>query len=139
METINRYIMFRDGDVQLAEHWLDMFLQVILQKQILNWQEERNLLDQSKDYFGLVCITKLVHRPLDLHLKPVNGKKKVQQEPRPLQSEWGSERATKLLSSKPGPLFTHYFHQTCLPLTKTMNHPLTTLPPPFYNFQLCGW
>lgn len=41
----------------------------------------------------------------------------------------GSERSSKSPSSKARPLFTLYFHQTCLPLTKTMNHPKPPPPP----------
>lgn len=41
METINsRYIMFRVGGVGLAEHWLDMVLQVISPRWIENWEEK---------------------------------------------------------------------------------------------------
>lgn len=42
----------------------------------------------------------------------------------------GSESSSKSPSSKARPLFTLFFHQTCLPLTKAMNHLHPLCPPP---------
>lgn len=55
--------------------------------------------------------------------------KRVGKELCPAHSGWGSTRSTKSPSSKARPLFTLYFHQTCLPLTKAMNHPPPTHTP----------
>lgn len=143
METINsRYIMLWVGGVGLAERWLYMLLQVISQRWIAKLRRKDSKERASeRGYLGLVCINSIARSRLCTWSQQA-AMEEVGQELGPVHSGWGSERSSKSTSSKARPLFTPYFHQTCLPPTKTMNHPPPTQPPSLKRFSVVwviGW